>query len=143
MVATDPASSTIPSPTLRENFWNASTLEAIAAFADDAAFPIDDTASNAVRRCATEAGRMDCKGACRKRERAGVHGSLAITHPACRLPGSRPMAPGSRRLQGPPLRGHADRAGGILVSPVRPELPRHRGDAPGARPCLPPPPSTA
>src|SRR4051794_22715685 len=33
---------------------------------------------------------------------------------------------GPWRLQGPALRGDAHCAGGLLVSPVRPELPRHR-----------------
>src|SRR3954466_8794379 len=43
-------------------------------------------------------------------------------------------APVEGRLQGPPLRGDADLAGRLVVPALSPELSRHRGAVPGARP---------
>src|SRR3954469_19698867 len=42
-------------------------------------------------------------------------------------------APLQGRLQGPPLRGVADPAGGLVVSALSAQLPRHRGAVSGAR----------
>src|SRR5215213_4963148 len=43
-------------------------------------------------------------------------------------------APVEGRFQGPPLRSDPDPAGGLVVPALSPELPRHRGAVPGARP---------
>src|SRR3954469_15722888 len=43
-------------------------------------------------------------------------------------------APVEGRFQGPALRGNADPASHLVVPPLSPELPRHRGAAPRARP---------
>src|SRR5690242_5611363 len=45
-----------------------------------------------------------------------------------------PEAPIQERLRGPPLRGLADPAGGLLVSAVSAQLSRYRGAVSGARP---------
>ena len=82
------------------------------------------------------------EGACRKLERAFVHGSLAIPDQLAASaldPAHDPVrhrreieAAGQDRLQGPALRRDTHRAGGLLVSALPAELPRHRGAVPGA-----------
>lgn len=49
-------------------------------------------------------------------------------------PRAQAEAPCPWRLQGSALRGRPDRPGRVLVPPICPELPGHRGDAAGARP---------